>query len=571
METLCAYRIDAINKRIPVTLILLLCLLSSAAQSRKVIRFEDRVATSYSGSSSGQILPKSQRSNCYAGNIILNYYVDNLPDSLILSMETAADYWKSKIHNKIPINISVDFQELEPEISMLCDIYYNETGDNTLCVSSLYKQSSDDVNDYAEDAIIVFNSEIDWNCSYDGNSVSKGTNMYSSMLRAIAISLGFGTTVADYGNNDLEFQEFSNKSRFDGLVFASDGTRLKDLDTNTEELSGFATGAYGNVYVLKEEPEYKMYAPSVYESGKSLIFLDNENSLMHHEIPLGEKRFQIDNITAELINRIGWGGINADTDNVQIKSNKIKADGIASAYSDYTFYYESDGTVTDPQWSYKLYDKSGNEIEITTSSNSTLTIPKIESTELYKTNANGDIIGLVSLSCKLNNVAVDANNFSIYLEQKPYIKAIHDLKIIRDGDHRHLTCTVEYLGAEKITATVEEDYVSLLRTFNIYEPYLAHICIPNIIYYNDAWLDILIKNDYGKVLETIELPGRMLAEPASMGNLINCREDVMADFLVFNSQGNFIGAFETMEEVVSRLPTGLYIVKSNAGTPKIQI
>lgn len=251
-----------------------------------------------------------------------------------------------------------------------------------------------------------------------------------------------------------------------------------------------------------------------------------------------------------------------DKEVVSIISDQLGTYGVGSIYADYTFHYQSEAIVTNPIWSYTLYNLDGEEIEISSYFGETFTIYPLQSPELYRADSNGNIVGKIDLACDIDNGNYINISVPVTLSQQPYIKGIEDLQIIPNGSYRDLTCTVEYFGADKITATLEEDFVSLLRTFDIYEPLSAHINIPYITYHNDAWLDILIKNEYGHILHTIDLPGGYIINRPTESDLDNNLTDSASGISVFNSQGLFIGSFDSLDEAKTKLLSGLYIVKA---------
>ena len=74
-----------------------------------------------------------------------------------------------------------------------------------------------------------------------------------------------------------------------------------------------------------------MYTPSNYENTKSLVYLDNEQSLMHYSLDKSFKKLQVDNITANVLNKIGWNLIANNQNNIKIIGNGIPDPGITSA------------------------------------------------------------------------------------------------------------------------------------------------------------------------------------------------------------------------------------------------
>ena len=562
-----SFSMRSFNRLCVCSLVSLASTLFADAYETTTIRFADPIVASTVSApiDHNPILSKSERVSSNSGEIQLIYDQSCIPDSMLISVKAAAEYWESKIQTINPIKLLLDYTSLDDNLSFLCDVVYFRPDDshgNTTFPSALYRQK-ENIEDTDFDAVITFNNLVHWTCGHHAIASFEGVNVYSSMLRAIAVCLGFGSTVSTFNGQTLEFQEFDDRSPFDKLTFTDSGLYLSDIATDdSESIENFATGQNGNVFILNNSPEYKLYTPDVYDFGKSLIYLENETSLMHHNIPFGDKRFRIDSITTNVLMAIGWNEIISDTDDIQIKGVGIENSGLASAYSSHEFIYESTIPVSDPAWTFKLTKKSGEQEIISESNESSFLITAISNPSNYLTTIDGDIRGVISFECTSNGKRFKADDYIVRLELKPVITKIHNLKVIPNGRYRDLSCMIEYTGADYVTAALEVDMSSSWRTFHLYEPFYAHLSIPGFSLSHDAWLDITVRNQYGSTTETLELPGSYITTARSDASSntkiqsINCN----GPFAVYTLDGIFLGVFESINNIESKLKTGIYLI-----------
>lgn len=91
------------------------------------------------------------------------------------------------------------------------------------------------------------------------------------------------------------------------------------------------------------------------------------------------------------------------------------------------------------------------------------------------------------------------------LELEPIIFSINDLTVVNSVPYGfYLTFTVRYTGADCVYVKVEEEYSTILRRYEFYEPYIAHVKTGNIsnLYY--SWVHVIVSNKYGTAQETME-------------------------------------------------------------------
>lgn len=545
-----------------------------SAQERKIVQYKQSVKTQTDVRKEFQpIESKEQRVNSKAGSIRLIYEDNLFPDSMLVSIRAAVEIWEAKLCNKQPIFLYLDYYDLNDDnLSMLCDVYYYESSEGSWS-SALNSQLTNTCGDMeTPDAMISFNSNVEWNCNYNSQSIVGGVNVFSSMLRAVALSLGFGTSATIYEEDKgVVFPTAPYTSRFDNLIRSNTGIWMKDLESGSQELLDFMSlGSQANcaVYAYKNEIPYKLYSPKSYELGKSLVYLDNSNSLMHYDFGVGDKRFQIDNTTIELLNAVGWNiaANPSDDPTLEIISTQLDETGLGSAYKNYIFIVKNNSNkkITNPRWSYKLFDKdSGAPITIQTATSDQFEIQPVLNPGNYYITTNGDLKGEINFQCNIDGVEYTAHPFVVSLGMKPVIKEIYDVEVVNYPhlNSRSISCKVSYVGADYVVAAVEEDYSSSIDTHHIYEPFLAHVQIDHITLRYAVWVDIKVSNKYGSTMETIEL------DPVYLRNSFAGISDFMSEHSedssieIFSLDGVRLATVNNMEDAYTTLKSGIYIIK----------
>lgn len=503
------------------------------------------------------LFPKKTQRLSSQGGLIKIGADDDVPDSVLTAFQLAADSWAAKIKNKIPIYIQVINAIIDPELPMLVNAFYKEETMHPSALDAQFTQQSSDEN--SPDAMIFWNSELNWNCSFSNHTNNSGLNVYSYGLRAIAISLGFGSSVTQYdGDPAIVFQE-PLPTAFDDLIFSGE-TRLSDLESGSQAIAEFVVKP--NVYAFEETPEYKLYTPDTYTLGKSLVYLDNPNSIMHYQFGQDDKNFNIDEATITLLNQIGWNL--AEPTTAKISCDKIGEDGVGSVYESYVFSLSENAEAY--RWKLTLWSKNGQEQTAAQGNSPTFTVAPFTAIDNYARNASGDIEALVSCEYCVGNEWMEAKAFKLSLETKPQIISISEPEIVYLDNSTlfYARFTVEYVGAEMVTLVIEEDGDVNLRYFYVEEPRIAHVTTRNMnnLFYN--WLDIKVVNKYGTATETLEFEpgesrgGAFVTTLHSETKLVN----------VYNTQGHYLGEYEA--DTLPKLQNGIYITKDcNGKTSKI--
>lgn len=515
----------------------------------------------------GSFPRKVARKNSKAGIINLRFD-DAVPDTIAAVMELAADMWGSIIKNRESIEISVLYNPLDDgNVAALVEVGY-ATDAIPIVPGALQKQIDKNyVLDGSVDGLIELNTDVEWNCSTDATELSAGHNVYTQTLRAIALCLGFGSSVMDYNKSIVYYA--SVPAAFDMLLF-SGNERMADCEDSSPELAAFVTK--NPVYAMKQEAPYKMYSPNPFERGRSLVNLDNTQSLMHYGIGDGDKVFRVDPVTIELLNAIGWSL--DEQSEVGIISEDVDSTGICSAYSPHTFVIDDkSSSAGNLKWRFKVFSPEGGELILAESTEASFTTPAVENPGQYRKDADGCVEAVVELDYARGGVLCKAHPFRLSMELKPVIKNVYDrCKIPVDGTSLfYATFVVEYYGADKLSVSVEEEYAGAIRTVWSEEPVIAHVKTPalNCLYY--SWVDITVSNSYGKATYTIEYEPESGAYRAnrmtSLGGF-----PIVSDangYVVYNSMGNRLRETDNAEDIRSGLAPGVYIIVSKTGNEVI--
>lgn len=523
-----------------------------------VEKYSPSFNTSYANSS---ILPKQERLSSNAGDLNATYD-ENMPDSIITCINAALDIWSSKIGTSVPIYFEFRYQDLG-ENDIVSTIKYDEH-EGKWIPSSLKATLTDNSarDSITPDAIIQINNSIDWDCSFGENQAFEKYNLSVGLLRAISRAFGFGSSIKTDRRGNLSFGVQDRYTDFDELIFSSKGTWLKNL--SEDQLPNFVAPTDGmDIYALKQSPQYKMYAPPTYEQYRSLVYLDNKESLMHYDLGIGNRYLTVDDVTSEILGALGWNV--RDNTSVKIVGNGIGENGIASAYSSHSFSIEREGgsgTIQNPHWEYSLPLKGGNYTVVKTGNTLNFEIPAIDDETKYEININGDIYGRITFTGMLNGKEV-IDNYRISLELKPYIMNVEITKIENNTlyDSYNAYYAVEYRGADEITVSVEMEYGTKVPTWYIKEPFRATGIVDHIASPFYAWIDFTVENNYGKDVATIELgPNGTVLNKSKVAAIQKRSNNECHHINIYDIYGNFIAKVKSLSNL-QNLQSGIYILK----------
>lgn len=472
---------------------------SPSMPQKRAIRYVENVRTGNSSFQNQKFPLKANRLSNAKGNIVLTYD-DSLPDSAKVVLTAAKEMWESKLPAKLPIFISVVFEPMDSDIAMAAEVAYCGDGDMRGCPCALSSQlTGNPVSSVASpDGFVIFNSEIYWNCNFTDYEATN-SNLMTMALRGIARCLGFGSSI--YENTKDSFCYYALfPTYFDNMLYNNDSF-LSTLPQRSAEMAQFVKS--NNVYLKTLSNKYKIYAPIQYQPHMSLAYLDDNNSLMSYSLTQGDVALNIDEKTVDILRAIGW---DFPVTGLNIVCDDISDNGIGSSYTSHTFSLaKSNTSISKYNWRFYLKNKSGQFVLISSSQSPTFTIAKIESENNYYININGDLEGRIECDYIANGTNYSATPFALSLELKPVIFSIDNITVVKQTQHTFsLLFNVRYAGADNLSVEVEEEYNSVVRDYDFYEPFIAHVKTGNITSSYYSWITIIVTNKYGSTYETME-------------------------------------------------------------------
>ncbi len=588
MKKLCT----VLNHSVGFILFIIVSLYSQIASSQETVYVDYVESFNVTHDTSAVSLPILNKRNRLKSNSCISFKIEhenNVPDSVVKCLEAATDIWRSSlnINSNYGIKLRLVWEDLPNDEDVKTKVLYFKDIDNNYVPASLYYSLRPDLqHDDSYDAIITINKNINWDCGYSIEKNYGIRNLNYAMLRSIAVALGFGSSLslAKLSSGTIVKFPFSQgHSLFDNLLVSENGIWLKNLNNTgrnqNPEIINFCTGINGSVHIdgnyinAEEKEKYKMYTPSNFENTKSLVYLDNTKSLMHYSLDKASKKLQIDSVTANVLNKLGWNVIISNQNNIKIIGSDIPESGITSAYTSHLFYLDGEGKdkISNAKWSFYLPAIDGNEL-LQKSEEGTLSfnIDKISNPDNYEINVNGDIYGKIIFTGLLNGNLINLQ-YNVTLELKPSISNVTFVKQDNGNENSYdIVCKVDYKGSDYLYVTLEEEYGSSLRSQFVREPYLAHFVCSNITSPYYAWVDIKVENQYGNDVYTIELPPYLKNQQNSVSNKISSlSDDDFTRIRVYKSNGCYVKTIKEDAEIYE-LPSGMYILEYFRGNSKIK-
>ncbi len=518
-------------------------------------------------------------------------YENSVPDSVVKCLEVATDIWRSclNINSNYAIRLQLAWENLPNGEDVKIKVLYFKNNDNDYVPASLYYSLRPDLqHDSSGDAIITINKNVDWDCGYSVEKEYGIRNLNYAMLRSIAVALGFGSSLSLANLNSGSIVKFpfpQGHSLFDNLLVSENDVWLKNLSNTgrnqNPEIINFCTGVNGSVYIdgdyinANEREKHKMYTPLNYENSKSLVYLDNTQSLMHYSLDKTSNKLQVDSLTANVLNKLGWDVVAFNQNGIKIVGSGIPESGIASAYTSHLFYLEGEGKdeISNAKWFFYLPTIDGNEsLQKSAEDTQSFSIDKISAPDNYAVNVNGDIYGKIVFTGMLNGTMINLQ-YNVTLELKPSISNVAFVKQNNENDNSYnVVCKVDYKGADYLYVTLEEEYGSSLRSQFVREPYLAHFVCSNITSPYYAWIDIKVENQYGSEVYTIEFPPcnftRSLLNPVP-NRIHSLANNEFTLIRVYNSSGYYVKTIKEDAEI-EELSSGMYILEYFQGNSKVK-
>lgn len=529
------------------------------AQQDTILVFEGHMNTTPWGSQIMKpCLPRTERLSSDFGGVIKVVCGAGINDEMQHCIKAAALLWEEKLY--IPENVVLKFEKKElgaEAADFQAQVRYTSFPDAKTTYPNSYYQNflTDDERVYDEDAIILINEDTDWEYSFNGKAVDK-KNFTTAMLRAIAISLGFGSSVVNDVSHGIIFSIEGCFSPFDNLIVDSNNVRLNEMPNNgvaSHELSSFVSEE--RVYCKTSANEsFRLYTSRRFQGYNYLNYLYFDGDLMSYNTRTGDKIQQIDEIVLGVLRTIGW---EEPESNLRIIAEGIDDTGIASSSQSYNFHAETtSGSIANYSWKYELLDNEMEFVTIKTGDSSDFSIDEIDDVTKYNKNINADIKGKISLTATTADGKKKSETFYVYFATEPtFVSVKVAITPIPQKRFYNLDIALIYTGTDFLYAFKTEENSSFGESAYVYEPYLTKLHFEGVYMIGMAWVEIELKNKVGKAYYMVEIPSQLNPDPI----IEVTAESSILQVEVRDVQGRLLLQTENYE-AVNHLSRGMYIV-----------
>jgi len=555
----------------------------AVSQVREIISFSEKFQPPTEDITVTGLMSKEQRfSNTNCGIINLTFD-EALPDTMRISLQAAASIWENYLDNEANINIRVDYvDELSDADIVTSVVYYRDGTDYTNYPQSLYHyihNTKPSEGEFFFDSVVQINKRTKWDCNLGEHITPNANNVAYAMMRAIATTLGFGSSVRK-NKNGISLSGSDVYSVFDKCIFSSENQRMENI--SIQQLPAFVQPSQGvSIYALKQDERYSLYAPPVFDPNKSLKYLNDPSSLMYHNLQTGDKKLQIDAVTLDLLKNLGWSV--KDGKEIEIIARDIPSTGLASAYASHSFSLKKNlnGTLSNVKWEYRLQKNQEEYTIVSEGVGNSFSISALENENNYHHNIDRCIAGRILCTAEINGKKVGAI-YNITLNLKPQIDTIYITRVKYDetGDFYDINLAIKYKGSNSVSAYLEEEYNPQIMVQHIYEPFIAYARYEKVFAADYAWVYVKVENKYGEVTDTLEIQAYPKAMPIQLDKPYLSEEELSknkvpgdnsdrlnfglnsdeVDIRVFDKNGVFVKSIKNKNEM-SEMSGGLYILK----------
>lgn len=568
-----------------IVIIIILCNyfnINLFAQDYIELTYSDTFGTTKSNWHNLPMLPKTLRTKTGSPSII--FYSDlELDDQTNKVVEYVMSVWEAHIVNGVNMYVKIEISNDIVEDIQTVVRYQENDGIIYPVALRAYMDKLYERDTTYPDGIIRINSKTSWDYALGDNISSDGKNLALGIMRSMARIMGFGANISINENGDYYFSDKRFHSIFHTLVSNSSDKFLSSIEINkgkpNPQLKSYIEEPNQIFSVSTKNGKYKLASPPYSINNLPFVYLelDKDNtSLMSSNLSAGNYILQIDKVTQDILNQLGW---NTQTPSpIIIIGENTPETGLVSAYESHNFTINNkDIPITSPKWILTIHESNGSIESIILNDNGlTCTTPPITNEKKYKINSDGDIEAQLFFSCISNGQMIETPPYNIHFELKPLIEYAEITDIHDNAPYASYNASyiVKYRGADKIKVSVEEEYGSKIKSCYINEPYIAvgladYITSP---YY--AWIDFVAENKYGKSTYTIELqPYGLTSSPCvsdtnkkkhlektqSKNNICLNNNDEIIE--VYNAFGIKIGSYKTMYDLNDLPFKGLLVVK----------
>ena len=245
-----------------------------------------------------------------------------------------------------------------------------------------------------------------------------------------------------------------------------------------------------------------------------------------------------------------------DKQSVQILCPQIGENGEASLYDSYTFSITSqDKEVTNHQWEYKLKKTDDSYELISSSSYPAFTIEPQEPSSFYYMDSEKNIIGEISLSCKVDGVDVQTV-YHLLLQCKPG-EISYSFEINPINEYYYYVDITLYSKAADFFMITTKDYNSEIAFNEIFYEYQdSKYRTINLSYGSEVQFRFKAFNDFGIRECIVNLPP---VDYETAGIHVNS-ESFEYDF--YTIKGQFLERTSSISEFINNNANGTYIIVS---------
>lgn len=531
------------------------------------VTFEENFVPSSGNPLKLPMLQKEDRLKAKATKIEPTILTDN--EQVEKCFNYAISVWENQILNGVPIYIELRDEPIDCDIRT--DVYNAINKERIYIPLSLlaYQNHLEDRDHTYPDGIITINTSTNWDYSIGEKIPSDCKNLTFALMRGIANILGFGSSVGIKTDQSYYFKNKKGYNIFDLMISNSQGKLLTSIPIMSEHsnltLNNYIKSEHSGFHLNLNSEKIELAAPPYSSSNPPLSFLKDENSLMRQGLEIGSYALQVDNLTAKILNFIGWNI--AQRADVTIECEELGDSGIASAYIDHLFKVKYTGArPQNPHWELELPLASGTkEIKTLPDKNLTCTVPSIENEDKYLINQDGDIEGTLKFSYTQNGSTYYADAYRIYFELQPYIGdvVIENIEDNAPLESYNVYFKAKYRGAPYLKVSVEEEWSSKLKTTYFYEPFICSGVAKYITAPYYAWLHFIAKNKYGESIHTVKFKPYGVIDDGSVQTSIDTisasRANLYDCIMVYNINGTKVKDCLSMEELESL--KGLYVIR----------